>query len=1194
MNRFRKTKKGKDNDGPEAIPPHSTFMGISMSKKSKEVVEPEFDLSDALPSADNFRTSLLMPNLSARFSMLREQDDPTTKVGKANDDSVLFPKRASRLNLFGHNPNPLSDIVEVSSLTGRSSFTTQRVNSFASAEDGTDSTDNDYQGSIMNRKRPGEGNNLFGGRQKVYKIPISGSGKDTGGMRGRTVYEDDINLSTFQRLRLKEKEERQAMPEEGQDTITPESEDGLPSSMTKRMTSSSTNSGQSNPRTSTAATSIDEQPTNSNQTSSMWNNGPTSSNKINGVLPGSMAGHVSKTRRLYGQGLAQTAHDQQSSALSRLESLSRQRAGAGTPDLPRLNRTFSRSATNLHDRRQGISPTLTNPSSANRNYSPVTSTGSPLSEALDAVHKPDRTSDSSNTATSAYGVVPPLSPPISDSEEVNTLAAALHPEDRGKATAMGLFNKPSGPYDEQQFMRRQLQMHENRVNSPTTRRSSANSISKGEETSGNRPRKLSNTSYRSKAESTTSSAYSGDGPGSRAQSIRDVSPPRAPGSHGTFFLNLDNSDSDSQGPSEDPPPLKKVSSVKSLAFDGIHPAFRSRPVSRDSRDSDNVPSTRESFELSDNKSFDLNPIQETDANPPSPILEEASDRAPDSPTLGPTGLGLTSMIRTHLRHDSTQSVLPLPSPGLPLQNMTLSAVDKNNTTNLHANGSNDNASVVRQNLSVEPPSGPLPPPPTSGFSGVALRAKQLREQAAALREQQSQEEQPDQTKTPMQEQARKLGHARDSSLETQKEREDFAHELAERRKRVQENLHRIDTRSNCPASGRNTPDSIGPKPGNGFSLLKNRSVKNGTQDGLGITTTSSKALKKIGLGGRSMNTSTPSLDSWRDGEATKGLGKHSNSSSPQIATSRAVSGRTTYSRSASHGSQEDDGFESGWSRPESPVTARQDRSASASGRSKSRPQPREDLDNVAEGSVNRYNDAGRSPSVPQSVPPSVDSYDWTSGARKAGVLMQLEGDSNSISSPRPSPAVPPYSANATPPLEEDGRDSLSMLLNYSESMSNAMVQNTSQRGSGGSGLPKRQVLKTQISEPTFVSSTSNVPMVNLPPGASLSNGINTPPIPPMNPRRRRTTSTKSDLSAIQDLQVQTPPAIPSGYEGERRPSHPVMSERNDNTFESQPNLRKMPSEGGFSNSRGRQQVMMAASPRVPAYSSPTNIQGGMI
>src|SRR5699024_2655630 len=62
---------------------------------------------------------------------------------------------------------------------------------------------------------------------------------------------------------------------------------------------------------------------------------------------------------------------------------------------------------------------------------------------------------------------------------------------------------------------------------------------------------------------------------------------------------------------------------------------------------------------------DLKPIAENE------IAEDADaqndDTAPqehDSPTLGPAGLGLSGLVRTHLRRDSNKFI-HLPSPGLP-------------------------------------------------------------------------------------------------------------------------------------------------------------------------------------------------------------------------------------------------------------------------------------------------------------------------------------------------------------------------------------------------------------------------------------------------------------------------------------------------------------------------------------------------
>lgn len=169
---FSPSKKGKNNNNNNSN--DNTTTSTLNDKKDDEPTPKvsDFDLANALPPPEDFRTSLLMPKLSARFSMLKEQDDPESLLGKASDDSVLFPKRASHLNVFGHNPSLLSDIEEMS-IDGR---IMDRTDSFASG--GSNGTDDDrsQNGSIMSRARRAEGNNLFGGRQKVFKIPARSRG----------------------------------------------------------------------------------------------------------------------------------------------------------------------------------------------------------------------------------------------------------------------------------------------------------------------------------------------------------------------------------------------------------------------------------------------------------------------------------------------------------------------------------------------------------------------------------------------------------------------------------------------------------------------------------------------------------------------------------------------------------------------------------------------------------------------------------------------------------------------------------------------------------------------------------------------------------------------------------------------------------------------------------------------------------
>lgn len=487
MNRFRKNKKAKevkDTLGElEGSSSSSSPFSLKPSKK-KDAPEsiPQLDFTAALPPTDDFRTSLLMPKLSARFSMLREQDDPDSKMGKASDDSVLFPKRASRLNLFGHNPNMLTDIDEVSSNDGscRPSMALGRTDSYASGDVGYGTDDDRSQGgSMMSRVRRADGNNLFGGRQKVYRIPVRPGGAPSpvspgaaaSGM-GKAVYEHDLNLSAFQKMRRKEKEERMAAEEAARDSISHDFEDtNSTSSSHNRTTYSSTASGPAvDPRTSTAATSIDESQFGSSQSQPLYTGVP--EGPLEARLPPAMSasrnGSV-RTRRLYGQGLTQAAQSQQNSTLNRLESLSRQRSG--TPDST-LNRNYSRSAVNLRDRLQKLAIAEPTPTTS-RPTSPPSSATSPKQASVPESFSKERISPTAAT----FGNAPPLSPPSSETGDgASLLAAALNPEDHGKATAMGLFNRPATGFDEQAFSRRQLEMHQGRGTPPPQRPSDRKSV----------------------------------------------------------------------------------------------------------------------------------------------------------------------------------------------------------------------------------------------------------------------------------------------------------------------------------------------------------------------------------------------------------------------------------------------------------------------------------------------------------------------------------------------------------------------------------------------------------------------------------------------------------------------------------------------------------------------------------------------
>ncbi|TQS36854.1 hypothetical protein Golomagni_02715 [Golovinomyces magnicellulatus] len=205
MNRFRRKKDVRDTtEGASRTSIESETLTTSFTKRSfrlgKKNIEPEpepksdINLASVLPSNDNFRTSLLMQGLSARFSMLREQDDPSSKMGKASDDSVMFSKRISKYNDFSFLDSGLSDIAEASvHKTNNNFFEIERAVSNASLPCDRSNDEPKSCARMLNRSRPGEGNNLFGGRQKIN-------------VGNRILYEDDVRLSSYQRERRSERE----------------------------------------------------------------------------------------------------------------------------------------------------------------------------------------------------------------------------------------------------------------------------------------------------------------------------------------------------------------------------------------------------------------------------------------------------------------------------------------------------------------------------------------------------------------------------------------------------------------------------------------------------------------------------------------------------------------------------------------------------------------------------------------------------------------------------------------------------------------------------------------------------------------------------------------------------------------------------------------------------------------------------
>lgn len=583
MNRFRTKKRTKDEvSAPRPSMDSDTTGPFKLFGKKKlpdNESKQDLDLDAALPSSDDFRTSLLMTGLSARFSMLREQDDPHSKLGKASDDSVLFPKRQSRLMDFGY-ASGLQDIAEIESLQAAS---LTRINSHGSDDDA---------GNIMDRSRPNDGNNLFGGRQKIYRI---GAGAKAGnnGMGGRILYDEDVAKTAFQKWRQAERERTSF---EDRVSVTLEFDSTFDYNR-KRATNSTTSSGASAGRNSTAATSIASQVPSTRDGQSAI---PSSASNVERSF--------TRTRRLYEQGLTQDLQNQQSSAVSRMDTLSKSHRNKNTPDgMPAPSPTSSTFSDRVMERRtlltKGSAPNL-------RSFTPPISGSSPqgLPEPVPKFPTEHRTN---------FGVSPPLSPPISEADDHHPMLP-IQPNDRGKATAMGVFNRPLQQYDDSKFAQRQQQMRKGRD-------ASDNQSQTGARSSHDASRSRSSSMHRGlrdRVDATPSTA--------ERSSKKDLQ-------SASFF---DDSD-DGSGPNGYSNFASSIGAQLSVERpnDEDHPAFRKSalptPLSLSSRASDDNSSVEDKADLE---------------------IRVMLEPPEDSPTLGPgPDAGLSGMVRQHLRGDSNAS-----------------------------------------------------------------------------------------------------------------------------------------------------------------------------------------------------------------------------------------------------------------------------------------------------------------------------------------------------------------------------------------------------------------------------------------------------------------------------------------------------------------------------------------------------------
>ncbi|KAK6346383.1 hypothetical protein TWF730_010709 [Orbilia blumenaviensis] len=246
------TKKHRDDEQPKV---QNKLRSFKRNKSQPPPASrPQVDLTQALPPTDDFRISLMMPNLEKRFSVLREGEDQegpgTSGMGYGALASGTLFKDDKDDEFAKPTAAGLTDITEVASIRSGS-----RAEGSFDLPGRTAQTE-DYSGSIMDRPRQGEGNVLFGGRQKVFRVNAVGAGSDDvedsplspigrGRIGGRALYTDDLPAPTgFRKGSTVDRE-------------SPRSQSPPPLNYNlDRNTQSSTNSGPTSlTRSSTAATS---------------------------------------------------------------------------------------------------------------------------------------------------------------------------------------------------------------------------------------------------------------------------------------------------------------------------------------------------------------------------------------------------------------------------------------------------------------------------------------------------------------------------------------------------------------------------------------------------------------------------------------------------------------------------------------------------------------------------------------------------------------------------------------------------------------------------------------------------------------------------------------------------------------------------------------------------------------------------
>jgi hypothetical protein len=853
---------------------------------------------------------------------------------------------------------------------------------------------------------------------------------------------------------------------------------------------------------------------NSSAATSITSSQPTPSLKDWQPPSGSNSGperSVTRTRRLYETGFFNNdTQDSTTGGLSRIDTLSRQRPfGTRTPELGQHSPALG-TLVGVSDRLSGERRLLAKGSAPNlRSMSPP------------ATASPTGTSDLGISVTgagesrTALGGAPPLSPPISEADENAILP--INPNDRGKATALGVFRKPAQPYDESRYAQRQLQLQRGRE-TPTQSRSRDEAVP---------PAPIGQSRSPSPARKETI-----DSPTAPIFSVTQ-SPVRNKVQPTSFLADEDESDTSS------------IASLKPLPSSQVHlqrPSDREHPAFRDSA----LP-TPLSLAM---KSHEPSLSTETTSS----IRVESTGVSPeDSPTLGPVtdGSGLSGMVRQHLRGDSNaSSVYEGVPPTATLESRFPAETPNSKALQDYSAGSNpwgseDHGRDWNLDLDVNEPL-----PDAESFVSDSGRSTDTKMDLTLVKR-----EGTDEFANQLADGARRVRERLTSFVET-------------------------DSRSSSPHRIGEQKDAVDmaplPRPGGLGAILRPKSSRGSLVD-RGRDPSSARAFKMMGINPGGSRTGSPGSESPKgqveveresrqereqEKETTQGAdeqhpglrafrqarrelqrlkevetqsrnlpapqGPPPDVPSPQGRIPREPGAPTTRTPSQDRKPppvyyrqrMPSEESRNGNSPPRSQTSSWIDRQRSES-ESSNGTRPNNRLVHPGDGSSGRENmhlgstglaprPAMRSPGLPgtnvkrshvmhpqlnPNTSSKINQSNFTSNGR-LHAPRGYESDQPSPVSPNGSPFV--HSAPATPATLSPPRPPVGQSLSYDNSTAPIPGVNDGMR---------RKVRPRDISEPTLVMSTSRVPTVALPPEAegnrSRSNSRAAPPLPPINPRRRQ-------------------------------------------------------------------------------------------